>query len=111
MKYSILMGLPGRGKSSRSDIDTLPYNPSIDIEKIRVGISESHPNIKAINILTEPHELYNKPIHFILADKYGINYNKEKGEFKGDEQLDLICSECNEPFGIDVYNELDSLMF
>lgn len=35
----------------------------------------------------------------------------QEGDFEGDEQLDLICSECNKPFNVDIYTTLDSLMF
>lgn len=36
---------------------------------------------------------------------------EEYDKFEGEEQVDLCCQECGKPFGLELYNKLDSIMF
>lgn len=69
-----------RKESSAIDIDNLPYELP-DINKIKEGIIN---DITVSEISIERHEVYKKPIYFIMADKYEVSYDKDKGTFSSD---------------------------
>lgn len=57
-----------REKDSKADINNLPYE--------EINISDIQKHVKDVNISIENHLVYEKPIYQIMADKYGIKYDK-----------------------------------
>lgn len=59
---------------------------------------------------------FTRRLRGIMEEEWSLEGGKaafveELEDFEGEEQVDLCCNECGEAFGIDLYNELDSLMF